>query len=189
MPTFDLGPAAQEMSRLVSGVSEDQLGRPTPCPEWTVADLLAHGHQFATVFTDNARKPPTRPPAHLADNWRDVIPASLLELASAWRAESAWDGRVSAGGVEMAAADNAVVAVEELTVHGWDLARATGQDFRSDDAWLDQVDCFFALFGDGSAPRDAPFGPVAAVPDQATRLERTLARTGRDPRWAASPSD
>ena len=122
---FDLGPAAQEMSRLVSGLRDDHLDHPTPCPDWTVADLLAHVHQFATVFTHNARKQQARPPDDLVDDWRVAIPHQLDELACAWRVDSAWRGRVSAGGVEMDAQDNAVVGVEELTVHGWDLARAT----------------------------------------------------------------
>jgi hypothetical protein len=79
----------------------------------------------------------------------------------------------------MDAADNAVVAIEELTTHGWDLARATGQDIHVDDARLDHVDRLFDLFG------DAPFGPAKQAPESATRLERTLARTGRDPHWRA----
>jgi len=70
---FELGPAAQEMSRLVSGVRDDQLDYPTPCPDWTVADLLAHVHQFATVFTHNARKSQARPPEDLVDDWRVAI--------------------------------------------------------------------------------------------------------------------
>src|SRR3954471_23311946 len=98
---FDLGPAAAEMSTLVAGVGDAQLADPTPCHEWTVADLLAHVHQFATVFTYNARKEQGRPPEVLVDGWRDAIPEQLDELARAWRQESAWHGRVSAGGVEM----------------------------------------------------------------------------------------
>jgi uncharacterized protein (TIGR03086 family) len=180
MPVMiDLGPAAAEMSRLVAGVRDHQLDNPTPCRDWTVADLLAHVHQLATVFTDNARKERSRPPEVLVESWRDAIPDQLEDLARAWRQESAWRGRVSAGGVEMDAPDNAVVGIEELTVHGWDLARATGQDLRIDDASLDEVDRFFELFGQG------PFGPAVAAPGGATRLELTLARTGRDPSWEA----
>jgi uncharacterized protein (TIGR03086 family) len=177
---FDLGPAAAEMARLVSDVRDDQLDAATPCSDWTVADLLAHIHQFATVFTANAHKTPPQPPAGLVDDWREAIPHALSDLADAWRQESAWDGQVSAGGVDMDAADNAVVAIEELTTHGWDLARATGQDIHVDDARLDHVDRLFDLFG------DAPFGPAQQAPESATRLERTLARTGRDPHWQAT---
>jgi uncharacterized protein (TIGR03086 family) len=183
---FDLGPAAQQLSRLVAGVRDDQLDHQTPCADWTVADLLAHVHQFASVFSDNARKRHERPPEALVDEWRVAIPGQLHELAQAWREESAWKGRVSAGGVEMEAPDNAVVAIEELTVHGWDLARATSQAFRVADASLDQIDRFFNLFADQIATSEGPFGPEARPPEGATRLQRTIARTGRDPSWEAA---
>jgi uncharacterized protein (TIGR03086 family) len=174
---FELGPVTTEMTRLVAGVRGDQLDDPTPCSDWTVADLLSHVHQLAAVFTANARKQQPQPPQTLVDTWREAIADQLHDLARAWREESAWHGRVSAGGVEMDAADNAVVAIEELTVHGWDLARATGQDLHVGDAALDQVDRFFRLFG------EQPFGPAVAAPGRATRLEETVARTGRDPSW------
>ena len=87
----------------------------------------------------------------------------------------------------MAAADNAVVGIEELTVHGWDLARSTGQDQRIDDASLDQVDTFFTLFAEQIATGQGPFGPEVPAPDGASRVERTVARTGRDPRGNRLP--
>ena len=174
---FDLGSVAQTMSRLVSGVGDDQLGDPTPCREWTVADLLAHIHQFTTVFTQNGHKEAVQPPVGLVEDWRVAIPGQLDALVRAWRETSAWQGRVPAGGLEMDAADQATVGIEELTVHGWDLARATSQDLRVDDADLDRVDRFFDLFG------PEPFGPAARIPDAATRLDGIVARTGRDPSW------
>lgn len=176
---FDLGPATEDMKRLVTGVREDQLHDRTPCADWTVRDLLAHIQQFTIVFTCNARKQPPRPPAGLVDGWREAVPDELDDLASAWREDSAWHGQVSAGGVEMTASDNAVVAIEELTVHGWDLARATNQSLHIDDDRLDRVDQFFELFG------GRPFGPQANVPEHPTRLDHTIARTGRDPSWQA----
>ncbi len=182
---FDLGPAADEMSRLVRGVRDDQLTAPTPCTDWTVADLLAHVHQFATVFTDNAHKAPTQPPTTLVDGWRRQIPAQLDALGHAWREESAWQGRVSAGGIEMDAADNAVVGIEELTVHGWDLARATGGSLRATEDALDGVDRFFELFGSEITRGQGGFGPAVAASGDATRLDRAVAQAGRDPRWRA----
>jgi uncharacterized protein (TIGR03086 family) len=176
---FDLGFSGEEMARLVSGVHADQLDDPTPCAEWTVADLLAHIHQLAAVFTSNARKEPPRPPDALVDGWPEAIPAQLRDLVGAWRMDAAWEGRASAGGVDMAAADNAVVAIEELTVHGWDLAQATGQEIVVNDASLNRVEEFFVLFGDN------PFGSAASAPLAETRFQRVLVRTGRDPSWRA----
>ncbi len=176
---FALGQATTTLSRLVSAVRDDQLELPTPCSEWTVADLLAHIHQFASVFTTNAAKQPPNPPETLVADWRTAIPRALDELAAAWQDESAWQGTVSAGGVEMDAADNAVVAAEELSLHAWDLARATGQELDLDDASLDRVDTFFDRFGSSA------WGEQAEAPTDATRAERAVARAGRDPRWIA----
>ena len=121
---------------------DDQLDAPTPCTEWTLEGLLAHIHQFATVFTANAQKLPPAPVDGLPADWRRVIPLRLDELARAWRDPSAWQGRVSAGGVEMTGEENAVVAIEELVVHGWDVARASGQDFRPAAVSLEHVERF-----------------------------------------------
>jgi uncharacterized protein (TIGR03086 family) len=182
---FDLGPAAQEMNRLLAAVRDDQLTQPTPCPDWTVADLLAHVHQFATVFTLNARKEPVELPGDLPGDWRTVVPQQVQSLVTAWKEESAWTGRVSAGGVEMDAADNALVAIEEFVVHGWDLARSTGQDFGCAEPSLDRVDQFFELFAEPIASGQGPYGPAVPAPDGADRLERTIAHTGRDPFWSS----
>jgi uncharacterized protein (TIGR03086 family) len=182
---FDLDPAATEMARLVSGVRDDQLGQPTPCREWTVADLLAHVFQFASVFTTNARKDEAAPPHALPDDWRTTIPGQLDDLVGAWRDEAAWQGRVSAGGVEMDAADNAVVAVEELLVHGWDLARATGQELRAEATSMDEMDRFLELFAEAIASGRGPYGPEVDAPPGADRLDRIIARAGRDPRWTS----
>ena len=179
---FDLEPATTEMTRLLRGVDPGRLDDPTPCDEWAVKDLLAHIHQFVDVFATNARKGPPAPPNDLVDDWQTAIPAALGDLAAAWSDPSAWDGQVSAGGIEMNAADNALVAAEELTVHAWDLARATGQDIAVSDAILDRVEQFFVLFSPGTAD-EGPFGPHGPVPADADRLDRVIALAGRDPRW------
>jgi uncharacterized protein (TIGR03086 family) len=183
---FDLDPAAEEMKRLLAGVRDDQLAHPTPCPDWSVADLLAHVHQFSTVFTLNARKAPVELPGDLPGDWRTVLPQQVDSLVAAWRDPSAWSGRTSAGGVEMDAADNAVVAIEELVVHGWDLSRATGQGFEAVDSSLDQVDTFFELFAEPIASGQGPYGPLVPAPDDAGRFDRLIAHTGRDPLWSIS---
>lgn len=187
----DLGPAARELARLITTVRADQLDHPTPCAEYTVADLLDHVHGFTTAFIANAHKQPRPPEASrevdgrlLPPDWQAELPKRLDELAAAWGEESAWQGQVSAGGIEMSAEDNALVATEELVMHGWDVARATGQGFSVDDESLSAVDRFMDLFGERIAAGQGPYGPAVAVSDGASHLDRLLGATGRDPDWS-----
>ena len=62
------------------------------------------------------------------------MPARLRELVEAWRDPSAWEGETEAGGAAAPAAQMGVVALDEIVLHGWDLAKATGQTFRVDPA-------------------------------------------------------
>ena len=180
---FDLGPASHDLARLVRGVRDDQLDAPTPCAEWSLAGLLAHVHQFATVFTANARKQPAAPVDGLPADWRSDLPLRLDELARAWRDPAAWQGRVSAGGVEMTGEENAVVAIEELVVHGWDVARASGQDFDPAAGSLDHVERFLDVFAEPLASGKGPYGPPVTAAADACRVQRYLAAAGRDPAW------
>ena len=42
MDTLEFGPATHALAGVVRGVRDDQLGDPTPCPEYAVGDLLDH---------------------------------------------------------------------------------------------------------------------------------------------------
>ena len=53
----------------------------------------------------------------------------LAQLASAWQDETAWAGMTRAGGVDLPAEVAGRVAINEVVVHGWDLAAATGHDY------------------------------------------------------------
>ena len=56
MSNVDLGPAAQRLAGLLAGVKDDELDRPTPCPEYSLGDLISHIGGFALAFTDAAAK-------------------------------------------------------------------------------------------------------------------------------------
>jgi uncharacterized protein (TIGR03086 family) len=91
---------------------------------------------------------------------------------------------VSAGGFEMSAEHQALVCQEELVMHGWDVSRASGQEFEVDEESLAAVDGFFTVFGARIASGNGPYGPAVAVPDDASHLDRLLGATGRDPGWS-----
>ena len=185
--TFDLAPAAGELRRVVAGVRDEQLGDPTPCGETTVAGLLDHLVGLTSAFTRAAGKLPGGAPqadaAKLPDDWRTRLPAQLDELVVAWREPGAWDGTAEAGGVEMPASVMAAVALDELVVHGWDLAVATGQEYRADEESARKSLEFAASVGDDPEARAGLYGPAVPVPDDAPVLDRLLGATGRDPGW------
>ena len=74
------------------------------------------------------------------------------------------------------------IVLDELVVHGWDVARATGQSFEPDDDHVAEVEATVTQFrGDNTGEVPGLFGPTIAVPANATPLERLLGLTGRDP--------
>jgi uncharacterized protein (TIGR03086 family) len=194
MTRLDLAPAAKRMAALVGGVSDNQLGGVTPCPAYTLGDLLDHVGGLSIAFTAAARKAeppggsqgPSCDASRLEEGWRDRIARDLDALAAAWTEPQAWTGTAVAGGVEMPAEVAALVALDELVVHGWDVARASGQPYEVDPASLEAVHGFVAQFsGPGQEEsRAGLFGPVVPVPDDAPLLDRVLGMAGRDPSWS-----
>ncbi|MFF4081234.1 TIGR03086 family metal-binding protein [Streptomyces sp. NPDC087218] len=189
IPTIDLEPAARRLAALLDGVDEQHLTGPTPCPDYTVRELLGHVVGLSTAFRDAARKdlgpttdtPPTATLPVLPDDWRETLPPLLDELVAAWRAPAARQGMTRAGGVDLPAEVAVVIALDELVIHGWDLARATGQEYEPDEASL-RVSLAL-LTPDDDAPRPAIFGPPVPVPADASLLDQTVAMSGRRPDW------
>jgi uncharacterized protein (TIGR03086 family) len=75
---------------------------------------------------------------------------------------------------------------DELAVHGWDLARATGQPYDCDPAVLDAALSFLGQFASPDAPAgpQVPFGPSLPRSADAPLLDRVVALAGRDPGWS-----
>ncbi|MEC3919541.1 TIGR03086 family metal-binding protein [Nocardia sp. CDC160] len=187
-PAFDMEAAATAVETVVSGVTEADFERRTPS-EITVRDMLAHVLSFTEGFRQGATKeaigrsqPPG--PAPLAPDWRERIPAQLKALVAAWREPEAWVGETEVGGVLAPAPQMAIFALDELVIHGWDLARATGQPYSPA-----QEDLAVLLGFLRDTPREGIpglFGPVIDIPAEAPLLDRVVGLTGRDPAWAAT---
>ena len=210
---IDLRPASEQLAHLIHNVRDDQLGLETPCAGWRVSDLILHIDDLSGAFTAAAQKRSEEsttkesPVNHvlaaahrirrsdapapgygqngLTANWRNRIAEQLTVLADAWGNDDAMVGEAEAGGVRMAAAELAVVALDELVLHSWDLARATGQDFHVSNA--DAAICLG--FADAmSEPeqaesREGLYGPVVRIHSAAPPLFRLLGAAGRDPSW------
>lgn len=180
------------VSRVVQDTSDDQLGAPTPCGDATVADLLDHIDGLCQAFTAAAAKDaaladqaPVVDGSRIGPDWRDRIPDRLARLAAAWQADSAWTGMTRAGGVDMPADVAASVAANEVLVHGWDLAVATGHEYLADPA-LVEVAREFVEPAVSQNPAGVPglFGPPVEVPSYSSAMDHLVAMTGRNPAWS-----
>jgi uncharacterized protein (TIGR03086 family) len=193
MPNPDLHAAADRMTRLLEAVPNDSMEAPTPCPDLPLGALIDHVGGFAKVFAASARKElgelTAQPPDPRADNlesgWRARMAADLSALADAWDAPDAWEGMTQAGGQELPGAMAGRIALDELVVHGWDIAQATGQRFDCEAVTLGEVEATVQQVRGGN-DGDIPglFGPVVAVADDADALEKVLGLTGRDRGWS-----
>ena len=194
---LDLGPAADQVKTLVAGVTDDQLPAQTPCEGTSVATMLDHFMGLTRAFHDAATKTPppegapapgpgTASEANLDPDWRQRLPEQLDALATAWKDPGAWEGMAEAGGVTMPAEVMGLVALDELVLHGWDLARGTGQPFACDAASTQAVFEFTsqAAEPEQAASREGLFGPVVDVPAEAPLFDRALGLSGRDPAWS-----
>ena len=193
MTLVDLEPAARRMADVIAGIPDDLLGGPTPCQAYSLGDLVEHVATFSIVFTAAAAKesgeigsqPPSADASKLVEDWREQIPRDLEVLAAAWRDPEAWTGMTKAGGVDLPGELAGLIALDELVVHGWDLARASGQDYDIDRPTLEAVHGFLLQFAESDlkAVRDNIFGPAVEVPGDAALLDQVVGLTGRDPAW------
>ena len=192
---LDLTPATAALTRVTAGVRDDQLGLPTPCGGSTVADLLDHVDGLSVAFRAAASKEPlevasSTPSAdgsRLSGDWRTRIAERLDALADAWRDPVAWTGTTQAGGVDLPGEVAGLVALDEVVVHGWDIAVATGQQLDCEPAVLEGAYAFVSA-AVAESPGGTPglFGPPVPVPEDAPLLDRLLGLAGRDPRWSPS---
>jgi uncharacterized protein (TIGR03086 family) len=188
---IDLEPAARRLAELVQAVPADALSDPTPCAAYTVGDLLDHVAGSVAAFRAAAVKDPlpggaSGDASKLPPDWRVSVPRDALALAAAWADPAAWSGMTAAGGVDLPAGVAGVVALDELVIHGWDVAAATGQRYDYDGPGLDAVFALVQQFR--GAGIEGLFGPPVPVAADAPLLEQVLGAAGRDPRWTSPKS-
>ena len=161
---------------VVDATAPALAGLRTPCPDWTVRDLLGH------LLVDNANfrlraeggQPDwTRRTVDPGTNWSGAFRAGADALVEAWRSHPPDpDGPVAGQ------------TIAEFTIHTWDLARATGQS-----PGIDEAAAEFAVTWMRKALqpeyRGGAFGAEHAVSANARSWERLVAFSGRDPAWTA----
>lgn len=173
--------ALDMLDRLVGNVTTGHLARPTPCTEWDVGGLLTHlaaGNRMFTVAA-GGQPPLVQPGDPVAD-----YAATAAALRVAWDQPGVLDRPATLPWGEAPGFVALRMHFVDLTVHGWDLAVATGQHAGLDTTVAEIVyQEMSAHLDDESRGEGEAFAAQVPWPSNAPIRERLLAFLGRDPHW------
>jgi uncharacterized protein (TIGR03086 family) len=187
-PRPQLATALDQVQRLVADLAPRQLGLPTPCSDFTVGDLVGHLLTVLRRITAiGAGADPMAMPliSAVPDDIGSAFVAARAALDAAWADEAVLDRVVSLPWRTGPARMLAFGYVQELTVHGWDLAAAL--DRRTElDPTLAAATLPLARQFVPAEPRGGPvpFAAPVTVPPDAQPYEQLVAWLGRDPAFA-----
>jgi uncharacterized protein (TIGR03086 family) len=184
----EMAAASAEAARVVGNVPHDALDTPTPCGDWDLRTLLNHTILWTSysaerrahgesVAEDLMNKDFTADPGFREDYARQIGKA-----VTAWSAPQAWEGNLNVMGDATPAADVGAMLLMETALHGWDVARATGQEFRTDEPTATALEDVVSARAELFRKYQGFAGPVEP-PENATAFERALTLSGRDPDW------
>jgi uncharacterized protein (TIGR03086 family) len=202
-PRFVFAGAVATAGPVIAAVTPEQMALPTPCPDFDVRTLL--GHLLVVLdrvaLLGEGSDPMALPTAHtgIADEtWHGEWMARAHRVQTAWTDPARLTAEMVLPWVTAPGAAMLAMYTSELTVHTWDLARATGQPV----AWRDdvvQVALSAALQGLQGGDREAgfeamrlhlpaelsvnfpPFKNPIDVADQAPAIDRLIGWYGRKP--------
>ncbi len=187
---------AQVVEATVSLVKQTallDLDRPTPCAGWTLADLIAHmtaQHYgwIAAAVGHGADLAVWQPGPPVADPIGEYAEAARRVLET-FSDEGVLDREFALAEISPVLRFPAAQAISfhfiDYLVHGWDVARSLGADYRPDpDVLAAALPVALAVPGGKTRERDgAAFAPGLDVPAQAGPLDQIVALLGRSPSW------
>ena len=176
--TFDpldlYGRASEWTLSKVAGAAKN-LDASTPCDEWDVRGVMNHMLDTQNYFVgatrgDDVSPPSPHPPELISDD-----PVADFERA---RAETL--ATFGEKGVVERTGPSLGIAFSDQLLHGWDLAKATGQDSTMPEGLPDAAyEMIHGRFTDEQ--RQGIFKPEVVVGPNASGQDKLLAYTGRNP--------
>lgn len=181
--------ACSSTERIIKAVRPAHLSRPTPCAEWDVRALLNHLtgtlHLGAALLSDSMPAV-NMAPGELPDT--DVVggdPAKSYRLGvEALLAAAAGDALERTHITPLGEMPGFVLGgftTLDILVHGWDLAKATGQDATLPADLAETVLGFAHQTLPADNGRGTRIGPPVAVGSDADATARLVGYLGRQP--------
>jgi uncharacterized protein (TIGR03086 family) len=158
----------------IEGVQDD-LDAPTACDKWDARTLVNHLVEGAEYFAGSAKGEQVDPPSPEPSETVNGDPAEAYEEARRSILEAySEDGAVEKTGPLLG------IALADTVVHGWDLAKGTGQDTTIPDGLAEAA---LSVIDGQLTPdrRGEAFKPEVKVGADASPQEKLLAYTGRQP--------
>jgi len=187
MTTERLEKAYASTTRVLANVSKEDLAAATPCKSWPVRELVNHVVATPFYFAEAVKTgvgPSDDPDTAFADaDFNSSFEEGTRLAVSAFNAQGAMDKTVKLPFGEMPGAQVMSIAALDCFVHGWDVAKATGQPTDLDPAFATEMLAFAkanvpdAIRGD----EPAPFGPVVDVATTAPAADQLAGFLGRTP--------
>jgi uncharacterized protein (TIGR03086 family) len=175
----------QKNTELIKSVGKDQLSLPTPCPAFDVRTLINHMVQvngyFGTVATGTSRSATSETFAVIGDDPAGAHERSVEALMKVLGEQGVMDRAFNTGIVNVPASIAVQMMVVEVTVHGWDLAKAIGGDASIDPELATRLLEPAKLNDSRRRPDGDPFGPAVEVSQTALPGDRLVAYLGRKP--------
>jgi uncharacterized protein (TIGR03086 family) len=171
--------ACSTTARVIKGAAGADLATATPCDGFSLRTLLTHftGTTGAFAYAGKTRSLDANDPWGSTvqlneDEWPEQLTANLDAISAAWCQQDTWQGTIS--GTVMPARSLGEMALIEILLHGWDVARATDQQLTS--PTHSAPSCFAALLRRLiSADRLARTGPKSPLPTTLLISPRRLA--------------
>lgn len=174
---------------VIHGVSAQEMDADTPCPDFDVRQVANHmlGTIEAMRRVGAAEPLDTQDPwgthgDNVRETWREDLSHLLVEFANAWSQPEAWEGEAMDGAMPRQLVGD--MGFVEVMLHGWDLAKGSGQTIEYDDAAVERALEVLDAIGEQGRSGGA-FGPEVKVDDDAPAFARVLGKSGRDPEWSA----
>lgn len=175
--------AAVGTAALLDATSPERYGAPTPCPDWTVGDLVAHLIAGNVKYVEIGRGTEWArgaPEVVLDDDPAGMYRRTLESMLEAWEQPGVLD-RETALPVGRGRAELALyLHLGETLVHGWDLARATGQQSPWEDEVVEASLSQFMSWLPAQRPPGTPFADATPPGEGAAPIDRLAAFLGRD---------
>ena len=173
----------ESTGQTLAAVGPDQLSDPTPCPEWDVRALLDHVIGVVAGFGAAAARESAPPaPVEVGDEPLAVYQSVARDTLDAWNRPGALEGTCTIGhGLTVPAGVAAGINILDTLVHGWDIARATGQDTTLDPELAAAALEIARQVVSDDIRQSGAFGPPVPLSGPASPTAELVAFLGRRP--------